>query len=259
VSRDRGNYGPIDRQRHGVIGWVADQAGDHAVSVALEPALPAIEGAFGIGRGMDRLRTAARGLAPAVHASRAQIGQDLVHTGADRDRAIEQISADFRALSSDLGAWLSSNAANPVAANVARWIAADVTPALAEWAEFAAREKRSWWTKLATNWSTFEGWADRVKQFRSLARAHGVVLQSAEPQPLPKTIWQHTENGNSSEAMAILGVLKIGALTALGIMGAAGLITAIRNLRHRGHPPEHAEILRQIVREEVTAAAKHKP
>lgn len=256
MSRDRGSYGPIDRQRHGVIGWVADQARDHALGVTLEPAMPAIDNVFGVGRGMDRLRTAARGLSPAVHASRAQIGQDLVHTGADRDRATEQISAAFRELSSELAAWLAANTANSAAANVARWIVADVTPALAEWGAFVAREKKSWWTKLATNWSTFEGWADRVKQFRSLARAHGVTLRSAEPSPLPKTIWQHTENGNSSEAMAVLGVLKIGALTALGIMGASGLYAAVRNLRHRGHPPEHAAMLRQIVREEVTAAKR---
>jgi hypothetical protein len=256
VSRDRGNYGPIDRQRHGVVGWLADQAGDHAFSVALEPAVPTLDGVFGAHRGFDRLRTVARGLAPVVGASRAQVGQDLVHTAADRDRAVEQISTAFRELADDVAAWLTANPTHQAAPGVARWIVADVTPALAEWGEFVAREKKSWWTKLATNWSTFEGWADRVKQFRSLARAHGVTLHSAEPAPLPKTIWQHTESGNSSEAMAILGVLKIGALTALGIMGAAGLYAAVRNLKHRGHPPEHAEI-RQIVREEVAAA--HKP
>jgi hypothetical protein len=256
VTRDRGNYGPLDRQRHGVIGWVADRAVDQTVGAALHPALPTITNVFGVQRGVDRLVTAARGLSPAAHADRTQIGQDLVHTGVDRDRAIAQISTDFRVLASDLSTWLAENQDHPAAKSVASWIAADVTPALAEWGEFVAREKKSWWTKLATSWDTFEAWADRVKQFRSLARAHGVTLQSGEPTSLPKTIWQHTQNGNASEGMAVLGVLKIGALTALGIMGAAGLYTAIRNLRNRGHAPEQHEMLRQIVREEVTAAKR---
>lgn len=186
----------------------------------------------------------------------AQVGQNLVHTAADRDRAIAQISADFTTLASDLSTWLAANQDHAAAKGVASWIAADITPALAEWSEFVARETKSWWTKLATSWDTFEAWAERVKQFRSLARAHGVTLQSAEPDSLPKTIWQHTQNGNGSEMMAVVGVLKIGALAALSIMGAAGLYAAVRNLRHKAYDPDEQRMLRQIVREELTAAKR---
>ena len=226
MARDRGNYGPADRGPPNGQNWIAGWTVDHA---------------------MDSRHQRGRSV--------AEMGQDLVHTGPDRDRAIAQISANFRQLTSDLSTWLSANPDHNAAKNVASWIAADVTPALAEWGEFVAREKKSWWTNLATSWDTFESWADRVKQFRALARAHGVTLQSAEPVPLPKTIWQHTQSGNGSEGMAILGVLKIGAIATLGIMGAAGLYTAVRNLRNKP-AAQSTDQVRQIVREEITAAKR---
>jgi len=69
--------------------------------------------------------------------------------------------------------------------------------------------------------------------------------------PLPKTIWQHSEEGNGSEAAAVLGVLKIGAFTVLGIMGAAGLYAAIRNLKEKAAGTDDRVALRKIVREEI--------
>lgn len=263
MTRDRGNYGPRVGGRHWAVGWVSDTAVDQAVDYArdrtvgeaLRPALPAIDNLFAASRAAEHLRTASRGIRGQEYGRPlSHIGQDLVHTGVDRDRAIAQISSDLNVLAHDLSTWLQANQDQPAAKSVASWIAADVTPALADWGEFVAREKKSWWTKLATSWNTFESWADRVKQFRALARAHGVTLQSAEPTPLPKTIWQRTEDGNAPEGMAVLGVLKIGALAALGIMGAAGLYTAVRNLRNM--PAAQPEQLRQIVREEITAAKR---
>ena len=187
------------------------------------------------------------------------IGQELFHTVADRERAITQLSTGFRALANDLGVWLSSNTAHPAANTIAQWFAADVTPTLEEWNKFAAHENKSWWTKVATNWDTFEQWWGRLKQLRSLALAHGVSLQSTEPVSLPKTIWQRSEEGKGSEATAILGVLKLGALATLSIMGAAGLYSAIRNLRAKAQSAEDQVTLRQIVREEVRAAVKKTP
>jgi hypothetical protein len=133
-----------------------------------------------------------------------------------------------------------------------------VTPTLEEWNEFVAHEGRSWWTKLATSWETFEQWWDRLKQLRSLARAHGMELQSAEPVPLPKTIWQQGAEGKGSEATAVLGVLKIGALSALTIMGAAGLFAAIHNLRARGRLTGDREALREVLREELSSHRRDK-
>ena len=105
-------------------------------------------------------------------------------------------------------------------------------------------EGKSWWTKLATSWETFEQWWERLKQLRSQARAHGIALQSAEPIPLPKTIWQQGAEGKGSEATAVLGVLKIGALSALTIMGAAGLFAAVHSLRSRARVSGHHEVSR---------------
>lgn len=261
MSRDRGSYGPIDRDRNWIIGWGADQATDYArdrtVGAALRPALPVIGDVFQAGRGAKRWWTASREIGGRAEAEKpaALIGQELFHTVADRERAITHLSMDFRALANDLAVWQASNNDDPNASKIAQWIAVDVTPTLGEWAAFVANA-RSWWTKRATSWETFGCWMDRLKQLRALARAHGVTLQSTEPVPLPKTIWQRSAEGNGSEATAILGVLKIGALTALSIMGAAGLFAAIRSLQSRAQAADDREALRQIVREEVRGASK---
>ena len=261
MSRDRGTYGPLDRERHWAVGWAADQTVDYArdrtIGAALRPVMPAVSDAFSAGRGAQRLWIASRAIGGRAEAEKppAQIGQELFHTAADRDRAISQLSMGFRALANDLAVWQTSNKDHPDASKIAQWIAADVTPTLEELNAFVAHEKKSWWTKIATSWETFKGWLDRLKQLRALARAHGVSLQSAEPMPLPKTIWQHGAEGTGSEATAILGVLKIGAFTALGIMGAAGLYAAISRLRSRAESAVEQEALRKIVREEIRGAS----
>jgi len=264
VTRERGSYGPIDRDRHPVVGWTTDYAVDQAtdyvrdrtVGAALRPAMPYVSDAFRAGRGAQQWWTASRAIGGRGEADKpaAQIGQELFHTVADRERAIAQLSTGFRALANDLAVWQTSNKDHPDASTTAQWLAADVTPTLEEWAAFVDHERRSWWTKLATSWETFEQWWDRLKQLRSMARAHGISLQSVEPVPLPKTIWQKSAEGKGSEATAILGVLKIGALSALAIMGAAGLYAAIRNLRSRAVASADREALRELLREELHAA-----
>jgi hypothetical protein len=240
--------------------WGAEQTADYVrdqtVGAALRPAMPTISDAYRARCGARRVWTAARGIGGRDEAAKppAQIGQELFHTAADRDRAIAHLSTGFRSLANDLAVWQMSNTDRPEATRLAQWIAADVTPTLEEWKAFTAREQKSWWTKIATSWETFEGWWKRLKQLRSLARVHGFSLQSADPTPLPKTIWQHSADGTGSEATAILGVLKIGALTALGIMGAAGLFSAIRNVRARAQITDDRAALRTIVREEITRA-----
>jgi hypothetical protein len=264
VTRDRGSYGPIDRDRHWVLGWGTDHAVDYVrdrtVGAALRPVLPVVGDLSRARRGAERWWFASRAIGGRSQADRpaTEIGQELFHTVADRERAIAQISTGFKALASDLAVWQTSNKDHPDASTSAQWIAADVTPTLEEWNEFVAHEKKSWWTKLATSWETFEQWLVRLKQLRSLARAHGITLQSAEPVPLPKTIWQKSEEGKGSEATAILGVLKIGAFSALAIMGAAGLYGAIRSLRSRAQSAGDREALREILREELARGALKK-
>lgn len=257
MTRDRGSYGPLDRERNWVAGWTVDQAvdyaRDHTIGAALRPVMPVVSDVFKAGHSAQRVWTAARGIGGRTEAEKSptQIGHELFHTFADRDRAIAQISTGFHALTNDLSVWLSTNKSHPDASTIARWIATDVTPMLAEWSDFVAHENKSMWVKIATSWETLEQWWGRLKQLRSLARVHGVMLQSAELTPLPKTIWQRSSEGKGSEATAVLGVLKIGALTALGIMGVAGLFGAVRNLHAKAQGTQDHAAVRAIVREEL--------
>ena len=260
MTRDRGSYGPLDRDRHWAVGWATDHTVDHArdqtIGAALRPIMPAVGDAFRAGRGAQRWWTASRGIGGRAEASRpaTEVGQELFHTVADRELAIAQLSTGFKALTSDLAIWQTSNTNHPDASANAQWFAADVTPTLEEWSAFVEHERKSWWTKLATSWETFENWWERLKQLRGLARAHGITLQSVEPIPLPKTIWQRGAEGKGSEAIAVLGVLKIGALTALTLMGAAGLYSGLRNLRSRARGADNREALREMLHEELRGA-----
>jgi hypothetical protein len=264
VTNGRGTYGPLDRDRHWVLGWGADRTVDYVhdktVGAALRPILPVVDELSRAGNGAQRWWVGSRGIGGRREAQKplTAVGQELLHTVADRARAIAQISTGFRALASDLAVWVASNKDQPDVSKSAQWIAADVTPTLEEWNAFVAHEGKSWWTKLATSWETFEQWWDRLKQLRSLARAHGMDLQSGEPVPLPKTIWQQSAEGKGSEATAVLGVLKIGALSALTVMGAAGLFAAIHNLRSRARVTSDREALREILHEELSRGGRDK-
>jgi hypothetical protein len=108
MTRDRGTYGRLDRDRNWILAWGRDQTVDYVrdrtVGAALRPAMPFISDAFRGARGAKRFWTASREIGGRVEAekSAAQIGQDLFHTAADRDRAIAQLSTGFRALATDL-------------------------------------------------------------------------------------------------------------------------------------------------------------
>jgi hypothetical protein len=255
MTRDRGSYGPLDRDQHFVIGWGADhlaaQVQDRTIGAALRPILPAIDIATRTGRAANQLWVGTRMMGGRDEAEKplAVVGQELFHTVADRVRAIASLSTGFQALASDLAVWQTANSDAPNATTSAQWLAADVTPTLEEFRGFVERESKSWWIKVATSWETFETWWDRLRQLRSLARAHGIALQSVEPTPLPKTIWQQGAEGKGSEATALLGVLKIGAAAVITIMGAVGAYVVIRQLR-----PKHAtaDDLRAVLREELS-------
>jgi hypothetical protein len=257
VSRDRGSYGPLDRDRHFVVGWGTDHLASHAyartVGTVVDPILPiAILGARAH-RSVDRLRTGARltGGRDEADEPLATVGQELFHTVADRTRALATLSTSFQALSSDLAVWQTANHDLPQATATAQWIAADVTPTLDEWRQFVAHESRSWWSRLATNWETFEEWLTRLRQLRSMARAHGIMLQSAEPVDLPRTIWQRGAEGKGSEAAALLGVLKIGAGALLTVMGIVGIYEVVHKLRPK-KPEDDRAVIRDVLREELS-------
>lgn len=239
VTRERGSYGPLDRDRHFVIGWgtdhLASYARDRTIGAALRPVLPAVDVATRTSRAASRWWTGTRGLGgrDAAQMPLTHVGQEFIHTVADRTRAIASLSTYFKTLADDLATWQLANADKPNASTSAQWLSADVTPTLDEWRAFALHQDDSWWTKMATSWETYEEWWDRLRMLRALARAHGILLQSAEPVPLPKTIWQRSAEGKGSEATAILGVLKIGVFAALSITGAVSLYAILRDLRPR--------------------------
>ena len=238
MQRERGTYGPLDRERHLVLGWGADRATDYvrdrAVSATLGPVLPAISLAGRAARATRRLRMASQlEMRDAADRPLSVVGQEFFHTVADRERAIAQLSTGFRALVSDLSTWQQANKEAPAATVSAQWFNADVIPTLEEWRDFVEQQDKSWWTKGATSWETYEGWWQRLRQLRSLARAHGISLESAEPLSLPKTIWQRGSQGKGGEATALLGVLKVGVISALAITGAVSFYAILRELRPR--------------------------
>lgn len=257
----RGTYGPLDRDRHFVTGWGVDLASgyvhDRTIGAVLRPALPVINTATRANRAAHRLWLGSKLIGGRDEARKplATVGQEFFHSVADRQRAITMLSTGFKALSSDLAVWQTANKDALNATATAQWLAADVTPTLDEFRDFVEHESKSWWTKAATSWGTFEQWWDRLKQLRSLARAHGTVLQSPEPVPLPKTIWQRGAEGKGSEATALLGTLKIGAAAVLTVMGVIGAYTVIRELRTK-RPPADQETMRKVLREELARKKK---
>lgn len=236
MTRGRGSYGPLDRDRHFAVSWgaaqVVDYTRDQTIGAALRPILPAISIASRADRAVRNLRMGMQvGGRDEAQKPPSVVGQELLHTVADRQRAIATLSTYWKALANDLVLWQEANKGSSKANVAAQWLAADVMPTLEEWNGFAENQNKSWWTKAATSWETYERWWDRSRQMRALARAHGIELQSSEPTPLPKTIWQKGAEGNGNQAIALLGVLKVGVFTALMITGAVSLLSVIRDLR----------------------------
>ncbi len=145
------------------------------------------------------------------------------------------MTIEFQALSDDLASWMhegkQGDAAAPAA--IAQWITVDVTPTINEWHQFLERQLGSWWSRAATDWGAYEDWWDRLRRLRELARAHGIVLTSPEPVPLPKTIWQRGTSGRGNEAAVTMGLLKMGIAAALGITGIVGFYAILRDIRGR--------------------------
>lgn len=236
---DRGTYRALDRERHFIVGWGADQftsyVQDRTIGAALRPVLPVVDGVARTGRAAQHWWVGSQMVGGRDEAEKplAQVGQEFFHTVADRDRAIAMLSTHFKALANDLATWHLANKGAANATASVQWLDADVTPTLEEWHAFVAHEKLSWWTKAATSWETFEEWWNRLRQLRALARAHGILLQSSEPVSLPKTIWQRGASGKGTEATALLGVFKVGVFAALTITGAVSLFAIVRDLRPR--------------------------
>jgi hypothetical protein len=238
----RGEYGPIaprDLDTQLVVGWTEQKAlnfaRDRAYDVAAQPFMtfvPTIDKAVRMRKAIRWMRVGSTiGGRAEGDKGLTQIGGELFHSIADRQRAVSRLSSEFQSLVNDIAVWHAANEQSSNATAIAQWIAADVTPTLTEWHEFVACEDKSWWTKAATKWETFEDWQDRLRRLRGLARAHGITLESPEPVDLPKTVWERGAEGKGGEAAALLGVLKVAVAAALGVTGFVTMYAVVRELK----------------------------
>jgi hypothetical protein len=154
--------------------------------------------------------------------SRIFVGGDgeLWHDDDDRWQILRQFERDFSELRKEAGPWANVPDAP---ASRRQWWSAEALPALDEWRAFADGSTTSWARRAATEWSTYEDWLDRLRDLRSSARAHGLVLSSPEPADLPKTVHQRAKSGRGSDGEAWWTLGRVALYTALGIIGVISL------------------------------------
>lgn len=160
-----------------------------------------------------------------------QVSGEWFHSVEDRQRALEQITAGFQALQTEILNWQGH--ADPQRARAfGQWLEVDVAPALAAWNAFADREQKSWLAKAVTSWQTFVAWRERLRNLRQLARAHGIVLESPEPPLLPTTIWEKSDLGTGNELAPLVGASKIAFRSVLTVIGVITVYTLARDARN---------------------------
>jgi hypothetical protein len=222
-------------------GLARQLAQEVGIELALSAAAPALNPAIiAVARGRGGVRDArdiARGAEGLVNAGyrepgshdlayglgHAVMGGEWFHGGSDRSNALAQLGIDWHAFANDLKA-------PTVSATDATWIAADVQPAIDEWAKFVQRMAASPVASYVTEWSVFESWSDRLRQLRALARARGILLTSAEPVPLPQTVWQRGASGTGSSLDAWITAGKTLVFGAIAITGVIGFYSLGRDV-----------------------------
>jgi hypothetical protein len=149
------------------------------------------------------------------------------HGASDRAAALGQISADFHAFLGDLNLHATSPAD-------AAWIAAVVKPTIDDWQEFANKQGSSTLSPWVTEWSVYESWQERLRRLRELAHSRGIVLESPDPVPLPKTIWQRGREGEGGGVDVMMGLVKTMLFGVLALTGVVGFYVLVRDVRGRG-------------------------
>ena len=92
MTRDRGHYGPLDRDRHWAVGWGADRAKDYVrdrtIGAALRPIMPIVDDVSRARQGAQRWWNASRviGGRDAAERPAAQIGQELFQAAGAHDQ-----------------------------------------------------------------------------------------------------------------------------------------------------------------------------
>lgn len=166
----------------------------------------------------------------------AVVGAEWFHSAEDKVRAVHLIDQDFKIFQEDLGHAMAARLATIAPEQLAaddQWVKTDVIPTSIKWQEFLNRETASWLARWTTNWDTFEDWQEKLKRLRELARARGIILTTAEPTPLPKTVWERGASGAGSTADTWLGMLKVVVLAGIGVTGFVTLFSVFRDLSKR--------------------------
>lgn len=154
-------------------------------------------------------------------------GPEIYHSDDDRERALAQLDRDFTALRSDVEPRATAVDASPARA---QWWTVDVLGTVEQWRAFRDRQS-SWWARAATAWSTYEAWHARLRDLRTSARAQGLALRSAEPPPLPTTIFERGAAGLGSAGESVWTIGRALLYAAVGVTGVLTLHTAWRGLR----------------------------
>lgn len=164
-----------------------------------------------------RLRQGMPPPAPAP-AGRALVGGEgeLWHDDDDRKRLLRRLDRDLAAFVADVRVHVESPDAPP---SRRQWWTAEVRPTLDEWRTLYDGSMASWARRTATEWSTYEDWLDRIRDLRSGARAHGLVLSSPEPSDLPRTVYQRAASGCGSDGEAWWTLGRVALYTTVGILG----------------------------------------
>ena len=151
------------------------------------------------------------------------VSGEWFHGGSDRKNALAQLGIDFAALQNDI----TASKADPA------WIAADVAPVLAEWHNFIVHMAASSVAPYVTEWSVYESWSERLRRLRELARAHGVALASAEPAPLPQTVWERGSKGTGGPLDSWIALGKTVVFGAMAFTGLVAFYSIMRDLHGR--------------------------
>jgi hypothetical protein len=205
--------------------WMAYEIG---ADIAQPYAAAYVDTAETLGSARDYLRDAYIGM-EAIRQDGRRGGRmvsagEWFHGASDRQSAVGQLSADFAAFQGDLG--LHATEPSDVA-----WVIAVVVPTLHDWEVFAHKQEGSALAPWITEWSVFESWQLRLKSLRDLARSRGILLESPDPIPLPKTVWERADTGQGSSLDTWFGLLKTVIFGVIALTGLAGFYVIVKDVR----------------------------
>lgn len=185
----------------------------------------------------------------------ARVAGKIVHTVADREKALDELKQAADGLYADLDREINgatpehpSGLATAASTNPAWRLfwTQSAAPMFSDWTHFfseqtAQRTGPAWVNayiaygeKWQTDWSTYEHWRQRLLDARATAKKMGIPLHSPEPAELPSTYFEDVEQAAKKAAEKAADVTKdVGkyALIGGGVVGGILLINTLANRR----------------------------